>query len=63
MSLDYIDNLEGLSRGRYDEKLRAAGLPHCPYRLPADKWVNDPSKWPDVTFPDVYFYLVFTPGM
>ena len=62
MSLDYVDTLEGLAQNRYKEKLRVAGLQHCPYRKPADEWLNDPTKWPEVAFPDIYFYLVFTPG-
>ena len=26
-------------------------------------WQNDPSLWPDLTFGDIYQYLINTPGM
>ena len=35
----------------------------CPYQIPADSWENDPTKWPALEYPDIYHYLVETPGI
>ena len=29
----------------------------------SDAWKNDPTKWPDLEFPDIYVYLIETPGV
>ena len=62
MSYDYLDSLDTEARNRYLHKLRAIGLKDCPYRLPADAWMNDPTQWPDIECPDIYDYLINTPG-
>ncbi|KAM9343927.1 uncharacterized protein KZ484_016301 [Pholidichthys leucotaenia] len=61
MACDYIEKLDESARLRYQEKLTASGLTGCPYKLPAGKWVNDPTRWPAVQWPDVYSYLIDTP--
>ena len=33
-----------------------------PYKLPDDQWVDDLSRWPPVDYPDLYTYLIETPG-
>lgn len=33
-----------------------------PYKLPADSWVDDITRWPPIEFGHVYVYLVDTPG-
>ncbi|XP_063963770.1 uncharacterized protein LOC129270480 [Lytechinus pictus] len=65
MAYDYSDGLPGDSLRRYNQKLAVIGLDssNCPYKHPADSWRNDPSDWPDVEYPDVYNYLVHTPGI
>ena len=65
MAYEYFDQLDGVSRERYVTKLAAAGLDleSCPYRLEGGVWINDPTKWPDVQFPDIYSYLVESPGI
>ena len=63
MSYSYLINLSGKTLERYMLKLRAVGLEDCPYKLPADKWTDDPTKWPDVQFGDVFNYLIDTPGL
>lgn len=35
----------------------------CPYQLPGDAWVDDPTKWPSLEWPEVYDYLINTPGV
>ena len=34
----------------------------CLYENPNNDWVNDMKLWPPVTSPDVYCYLIETPG-
>ena len=29
----------------------------CPYRLPADAWVDDPTQWPPLSYPDFFNFL------
>lgn len=62
MSYSYFDSLDGEARTRYQKLIKVAKLQECPYRLPADVWINDPTKWPEIEYPDVYDYLINTPG-
>ena len=62
MSYGYNKTLDSVSYGRYWQKLKTLGLDECPYDLPADSWKNDPTKWPEVQYPDIYSYLIDTPG-
>eukprot|EP00795_Rhopilema_esculentum_P004077 gene4077-20257_t len=52
------------TRKHYNEKLTfsegAESLPD-PYAL-LHGWSESPSDWPDITFGDIYVYLVHTPG-
>ena len=54
MAYNYIDCLTLEARERYLTKLRAVGLDKCPYKLPHDDWMDDPTQWPNVGFPDLY---------
>ena len=62
MSFEYSDVLLSEDKGRYFEKLKLAGLDDCPYKLPADRWINDPKQWPAIEYGDVYNYLIKSPG-
>ena len=62
MSYDYHYNLGNDAKVRYEQKLALVGLDQCPYKLPSDVWVEDPTKWPELEYPDLYNYLVNTPG-
>ena len=35
----------------------------CPYKLPADVRMDDPTQWPPLSYPDLYLYLIKTPGV
>ena len=35
----------------------------CPYKLPADVWMDDPTQWPPLSYPDLYCYLIKTPAL
>ena len=62
MSYQYQENLPAAAGKRYYDKLVAVGLKQCPYQLPADAWIEDPKKWPDIEYPDVVMYLTSTAG-
>ena len=35
----------------------------CQCKLPADVWMDDPTQWPPLSYPDLYHYLIKTPGV
>ena len=55
---DYADKLPAEARKRYIEKFVSSDkvLPD-PYLLHCE-WSNDPVNWPDLTFGDIYNYLI-----
>ena len=44
------------------DKVKSLGIDNCLYEIPKNDLVDDMKLWPSVTFPDVYCYLVETPG-
>ena len=56
-------DLDGEAKIRYLRKLELCGLNVCPYQLPADAWKNEPTQWPNLEWPEIYDYLVNTPGI
>ena len=34
----------------------------CPCKLPADVWMDDPTQWPPLSYPDLYHYLIIKNG-
>ena len=62
MNSDYFSSLKVDSKPRYRQKLDLVGLKDCPYRLPADIWCNNPVQGPEIEYPDIYGYLINTPG-
>ena len=63
MSYEYFNTLNDDSRTRYLQKLETVKLKECPYRLPADVWKDNPALWPELEYPEVYDYLINTPGI
>ncbi|XP_045180321.2 uncharacterized protein LOC123539668 [Mercenaria mercenaria] len=63
MSFKYFDDLDSVSKARYNDKLNLIGLAECPYKLPAGTWENNPCKWPSVEYGDIHNYLIETPGV
>ena len=59
-----LKSLDSVARSRYHFKLSynngASSLPD-PYNLKG--WTNIPSSWSDLTFGDLYTYLIETPGI
>ena len=57
------DEIGDEPKTRYHKKLKDADLDCCLYQIRSDVWKNDPTKWPDLEFPDIYVYLIETPGV
>ena len=58
-----IESLDAVAKGRYMDKLKLINFDVCPYQLPADVWVDRPTLWPDLEWPEVYDYLINSPGI
>lgn len=68
----YADSLSGLARERYVRKIRClygfledgdqSITSLDPYNLPESVWEDDIHKWPPVDYPDIYNYLIESPG-
>ncbi|XP_047125169.1 uncharacterized protein LOC124807372 [Hydra vulgaris] len=58
---EYLENLDAISKERYDEKLALLDLNQCPYKFPADKWIDNPNDWPPLSYHHLYHYLIKTP--
>ncbi|KAL3865828.1 hypothetical protein ACJMK2_043178 [Sinanodonta woodiana] len=61
MSYQYQENLALDAQQRYSVKLKLIGLDICPYKVPADTWINDPKQWPAFEYQDVFHYLIKHP--
>ena len=62
MNADYFSSLRADSKARYRPKLDLVELTDCPDCLPADIWCDNPAQWPEIEYPDIYDYLINTPG-
>jgi len=49
-------------RHLFFDKVMSLGIDSCLYEIPNNDLVDDMKLWPPVTFPDVYCYLIETPG-
>ena len=45
MSFVYLSSLDQEAKPWYVWNLNVIKMTECPYRLPADSWKNDPTKW------------------
>ena len=59
MSSSYFESLDYGSQKRHVEKLkmREIEIPD-PYSIADDLWVDNPAKWPNVEFGDIYIYRI-----
>ena len=59
----YVSQLDYEAKKRYYSKLEIDGekFPD-PYSIKEDEWIDDPEKWPDLEYGDIYNYLIDTPG-
>ena len=61
MSYEYLENLPPEASSRYFDKLQKVCVEKCPYKEPADKWVDNPKQWPPIQYNDLYHYLIKSP--
>lgn len=59
---EYFAGLSGDSRARYTAKVTALGLTVDPYSLPKESWVGEPEKIPEVSWSDMFLYMIQTPS-
>ena len=57
---DAFKQLDVVGKSRYNEKLGMLGTTTDPYMIPKDAWDYNPSRWPDVSFPDICVYFIQT---
>ena len=55
--------VQSCSKERYLEKLKIIGMVECPYTIAAEFWEKNSTQWPDLEYPEVYQYLIETPGV
>ena len=58
-----IEDIGGEAKARYYKKLKDVDLDSCLYQIPSDAWKNDRTKQSDLESPDIYVYLIKTPGV
>lgn len=61
----YVKSLNPKDREWYLNKLMLVNserLPH-PYWRDPKEWVDDPTKWPMIQWPDIYAYLIEKPSV
>ena len=46
-----------MQSGSHAIKLGMLGITADPYMTPKDAWDYNPSRWPDVSFPDICVYI------
>ena len=59
---NYIETLQNDARKRYKAKLHLISADVCPYQVPGEQWLDDPTSWPSLSYHDLYHYLIKTPS-
>ena len=54
--------MKDVERHLFLDKVKSLGIDSCLYEIPKNDLVDDMKLWPLVTSPDVYCYLIETPG-
>ena len=62
MNAHYFSALKADSKERYRQVSDLVALKDCLYCLPADLWCNNSVQWHEVKDPNIYDYLINTPG-
>ncbi|KAL3854679.1 hypothetical protein ACJMK2_013938 [Sinanodonta woodiana] len=57
MNTNYLESLVGDVRERYIQK--TAKIQIDPYKLPAEAFSDDRTKWPEISYVDVVHFLIF----
>ena len=60
--ITYSDDLEPAALGRYVEKMGLIGIQTCPFKITdVNMWSIDNKEWPQLSWQDVYHYLIKSP--
>ena len=62
MGVKYIDCLSKSDRSNYFTKLAAFGVKDDLYDADMSDWVDDPRKWPQIEFGQIFVYLIESKG-
>ena len=54
--------MKNVYRHLFLDKIESLGIDNCLYKILKNDLVDDMKLWPPVTSPDVYCYLIETPG-
>ena len=59
---EYVSGFSKIARQRYVEKVLLSGLKTDPYCLVGNEWHKNPEKLPEVSWSDVFTYMISTPS-
>ena len=59
---EYYLGLSTEAKARYTSKVIGAGLRSDPYTFPKDSWVEEPDEIPNVSWSDLFVYMISTPS-
>ena len=59
---EWCIRVKDVYRHLFFDKVKSLGIDSCLYEILKNDLVDDMKLWPPVTFPDVYCYLIETPG-
>lgn len=62
-TVTYFQCLDSASQERYKKKLSLLNLDQCPFEIEKGKWEDNMKMWPDVLYPDIFTYLIDSPGV
>ena len=60
---EYFCALSGEAKSRYIAKVTSSGLESDPYAIPDELWVSQPEKVPEVSWSDMFIYMISTPSV
>ena len=58
LSDSFLKAADAVGKLRYEEKRSMLGINTDPYSTSRDVWDYNPSRWPDLSFPDNCAYLI-----
>lgn len=59
---EYYSTLSSNSKARYTDKVTGADLKIDPYVIPNESWTEEPVSVPQVSWSDMFLYMVSTPS-
>ena len=59
---EYFCSLSSEAKTRYGSKVSGVDLKYDPYAIPTDQWLTEPEQIPDVSWSDMFVYMIARPG-